>query len=284
LAEIVDGKKLAADIEGELRKRLGQWPGRTAGLATVRVGDDPASIVYLRAKHRACERVGIASRAVELPESTPQAALLEHIGELNRDPAVHGVLVQLPLPRGIDPAAVARAIAPEKDVDGLHPQNAGELLAGRPALYPCTPLGCIEILRRAGVPIEGAHAVVLGRSNIVGRPLAVLLEHHNATVTICHSRTRDLAAHVARAEILIAAVGQPRLVQGEWIRPGAAVIDVGIHRTPEGLVGDVDSAAAARRAALLTPVPGGVGPLTIAMLLSNTTAAFERSLQKGPPA
>jgi methylenetetrahydrofolate dehydrogenase (NADP+)/methenyltetrahydrofolate cyclohydrolase len=196
---------------------------------------------------------------------------------------VHGILVQLPLPAGIDPAHVARAIAPAKDVDGLHPENAGQLMAGRPALYPCTPLGCIEILQRHGVRIEGARAVVLGRSNIVGRPLALLLEHHHATVTICHSRTRDLPDVVRCGEIVVAAVGQPLLVQGDWIRPGAAVIDVGIHRQPDGkLVGDVDFAAAAQRASLITPVPGGVGPLTIAMLLANTAAAYERSLGRSP--
>ena len=285
-AELVDGRKLAADIEGEVKARVQRLREASPqagppGLATVRVGDDPASIVYLRNKHRACARVGIASRAVELPEQTSELDLLAQIDTLNRDASVHGVLVQLPVPAGIDPARVARAIAPTKDVDGLHPENAGQLLAGRPALYPCTPVGCIEILKRHRVRIEGARAVVLGRSNIVGRPLALLLEHHNATVTICHSRTRELAEVVRGGEIVVAAVGQPQLVQGDWIRPGAVVIDVGIHRRPDGkLVGDVDFAAAAERAALITPVPGGVGPLTIAMLLANTASAYEQSLAR----
>jgi methylenetetrahydrofolate dehydrogenase (NADP+) / methenyltetrahydrofolate cyclohydrolase len=281
MAEVVDGRKLAADLEGELRERLAAICGPTGarpGLVTIRVGDDPASIVYLRNKHRACARVGIASRAVELPEHTSEAELLARIDELNRDASVHGILVQLPVPRAIDPSRIARAVLPTKDVDGLHPENAGDLMAGRPALYPCTPVGCIEILRRHGVRLEGARAVVIGRSNIVGRPLALLLEHQNATVTLCHSRTRDLADAVRGAEIVVAAAGQPHLVQGDWIAPGAAVIDVGIHRLPDGkLIGDVDFATAAPRAGLITPVPGGVGPLTIAMLLANTTAAFERA-------
>jgi methylenetetrahydrofolate dehydrogenase (NADP+) / methenyltetrahydrofolate cyclohydrolase len=277
VTEIVDGKKIASDLQAELCGRIEALGGSAPGLATVRVGDDPASIVYLRGKHRACARVGIRSLAIELAQDTSQSALLERIDALNHDPAIHGLLVQLPVPRWIDPAAVARAIAPEKDVDGLHPLNAGKLMSGQAGLVPCTPLGCMEILRRHHVAVEGARAVVIGRSNIVGRPVAMLLEHAHATVTICHSRTRDLAGIVRTADIVVAAAGAPGLVKGEWIREGAVVLDVGIHRLEGGIVGDVEFDSAVKRAALITPVPGGVGPLTIAMLLANTVTAYERA-------
>jgi methylenetetrahydrofolate dehydrogenase (NADP+) / methenyltetrahydrofolate cyclohydrolase len=274
---VVDGRKLADQIRGEIRARIASLPEATRpGLATIQVGSDPASTVYVRSKHRACRQLGMRSLQVELPESVSQEALFAEIDRLNADPSVHGILVQLPLPKQIDPAAVAERVRPEKDVDGLHPRNAGALLAGKPGLTPCTPRGCIEILERHGVPIEGARAVVIGRSDIVGKPVALLLLHRHATVTLCHSRTRNLPEIVREADILVAAIGRPAAVRGEWIRPGAAVIDVGVNRMEDGLVGDVDFAGALGRAGLLTPVPGGVGPLTIAMLLSNTLQAFEK--------
>jgi len=274
---IVDGRKLAGEIRAEIRTRIETLDG-APGLATVLVGEDPASHVYVRNKHRACQEVGIHSVRADLPDSTSEAELLAHIERLNADPAVHGILVQLPLPAGIDAGRVARAIDPAKDVDGLHPENAGNLVANRAGLFPCTPLGCIEILDRHGIRIEGASAVVIGRSDIVGKPVGLMLLHRHATVTICHSRTRDLAERVRDADIVVAAIGRARFVKGDWIKPGAAVLDVGINRTDAGLVGDVDFDAARDRAGLITPVPGGVGPLTIALLLANTLRAFERRI------
>ena len=240
------------------------------------VGDDPASQVYVRGKRRACEKAGLESEQLDLSAQTSQAELLECIQKLNHDPGVHGILVQLPLPEGLDPYAVAQAIDPAKDVDGLHPENVGRLVQGNAHVLPCTAAGVIEILDRHQVTIEGSHAVVIGRSEIVGKPLSLLLLHRHATVTVCHSRTRDLPAVARSADLLIAAVGRPRLVQGDWIKEGAAVIDVGVNRLEDGLVGDVDFDAALGRASLITPVPGGVGPLTIAMLLRNTVEAFEQ--------
>jgi methylenetetrahydrofolate dehydrogenase (NADP+)/methenyltetrahydrofolate cyclohydrolase len=273
---VVDGRKLADQIRGEIRARVAALPeGTRPGLATIQVGSDPASTVYVRNKHRACRQLGLHSVQLDLPEGISQAELFTHIDRLNTDPGIHGILVQLPLPKQIDPAAVAERVRPEKDVDGLHPRNRGALLAGSPTLTPCTPRGCIEILERHGVKIEGARAVVVGRSEIVGKPIALLLLNRHATVTLCHSRTRNLPEVVAEAEILVVAIGRPRAVRGEWIRPGAAVLDVGVNRLDDGLVGDVDFDGALGRAGLLTPVPGGVGPLTIAMLLSNTLQAFE---------
>jgi len=276
VTQVVDGKQLAKKIRAEVAARVAALSGDPPCLATVVVGDDPASAVYVRSKHRACQRAGMLSVDLKLSADTPEDTLLEHVAKLNAGPGVHGILVQLPLPSGIDEKRIAEAIDPAKDVDGLHPFNAGKLVANQPAPRPCTPKGCIEILDRYEVPIEGAHAVVLGRSEIVGKPVALLLLHRNATVTVCHSRTRDLPGIVSQADILVAAIGQPRFVQGDWIKPGAAVLDVGVNRLEEGLVGDVDFEPAARRAGLITPVPGGVGPLTIATLLSNTVEAFER--------
>lgn len=275
MTEIVSGKKLAEEIQADVRKRVAEIIGPKPCLAVVLVGEDPASQSYVRGKDRAARACGLESRQIRLPATTSEAELLRVVGDLNRDPSVHGLLVQLPLPEAIDPARVALAIDPAKDVDGLHPISAGRLLANEPGFAPCTPLGCLYILDHHHVPIEGANAVVIGRSEIVGKPVALLLLHRNATVTICHSRTRDLPEIVRRAEILVAAVGRPKFIQGDWIRPGAAVIDVGVNRVDGKLVGDVDFDAANGRAGLLTPVPGGVGLLTVAMLLRNTLQAFE---------
>jgi len=241
----------------------------------VLVGEDPASQVYVRRKDEAAREVGIESRQIRLPATTSEAELLRVVEELNRDPSVHGVLVQLPLPAGIEPARIVFAIDPAKDVDGLHPVNVGRLVANKAALVSCTPLGCMYILDHHKVRIEGANAVVIGRSEIVGKPMSLLLLHRNATVTICHSKTRDLPDVVRRADVVVAALGKPRFVQGDWIKPGAAVIDVGVNRVDGKLIGDVDFAAAKGRAGVLTPVPGGVGLLTVAMLLRNTLQAFE---------
>ncbi len=275
-ARLLDGKAASAALLDALRAELaaGVSAGRPRpGLATVIVGDDPASQVYVRNKRRACEKVGLTNHHHELSAVAGQTALLKLLAALNADPTVHGILVQLPLPRGgdYDENAVLAAIAPEKDADGFHPLNQGALLQGRPAPVPCTPRGVMHLLAGAGVELAGRHAVVVGRSNIVGKPVALLLLREHATVTICHSRTRDLAAVVGTADVLVAAVGAPRLVKGSWVKPGAVVVDVGVNRLPDGsLCGDVEFEAAAARAAWITPVPGGVGPMTIAMLLRNT--------------
>ncbi len=243
----------------------------------VLVGDDPASSVYVRNKDRAAASVGIAARTIRLPADTAQAALLAQVAALNADPAVDGILVQLPLPRHLDPRAVIAAIHPAKDVDGLHPVNAGRLADGDPGLVPCTPLGVMKLLEAAGVALSGARALVLGRSNLVGRPVAALLLHADATVTVAHSRTRDLPEECRRADVLVAAVGRPEFVRGDWLRPGAVVIDVGINRQDDGtLVGDVAFDEARQVASAITPVPGGVGPMTIACLLENTVEAALR--------
>jgi methylenetetrahydrofolate dehydrogenase (NADP+)/methenyltetrahydrofolate cyclohydrolase len=243
-------------------------------LAVVLVGDDPASASYIHGKRRACARAGIQSVERDLPASASEAEVLAAVESLNRDERVDGILVQLPLPPGVRARAVAEAIDPAKDVDGLHPTNAGRLVQGLPTLAPCTPLGILEILDRHGVALEGTRAVVLGRSEIVGKPMALLLLHRHATVTICHSRTRDLAALCREAEVLVAAVGRARLVRRDWIRPGAAVIDVGVNALDGQLVGDVDFEGALGVAGLLTPPRGGVGPMTITMLLRNTLHAY----------
>jgi methylenetetrahydrofolate dehydrogenase (NADP+)/methenyltetrahydrofolate cyclohydrolase len=279
VTRVVDGKKLAAEIRAEVAARVEARGGPVPCLATVLVGDDPGSQVYVRHKHIDCRKVGFNSVQIELPADISQDELLGRVHELNEDPKVHGFLVQLPLPGGLDPSTVAAALAPDKDVDGLTPVNAGRLLRNDPGLRPCTPLGCLEILDRNGIELEGARAVVIGRSDIVGKPVALLLLHRSATVTVCHSRTRDLPDVVRGADVVIAAVGQPRLVQGDWIKPGAAVIDVGMNRVGDKLHGDVDFEAASQVAGLITPVPGGVGPLTRAMLLVNTLRALE--LQQG---
>jgi methylenetetrahydrofolate dehydrogenase (NADP+)/methenyltetrahydrofolate cyclohydrolase len=276
----IDGKAVAAAVRSEVRERVARLAarGRSTGLATVLVGDDPASQVYVGSKVRACQEVGIESFGHRLPASTSQAELLDLIGRLGRDPRVHGILVQLPLPAGIDTQVVIEAIPPHKDVDGLHPVNQGRLLAGQPGLRPCTPLGVLRLLDEVGVPLAGARAVVVGRSVLVGKPVALLLLERHATVTMCHSRTADLPGEIGRADVLVAAAGQADLVRGAWIRPGAVVIDVGINRGPDGKVrGDVEFAPAAERAGHITPVPGGVGPMTVAMLLANTATAAERT-------
>ncbi|HEY7795259.1 MAG TPA: bifunctional 5,10-methylenetetrahydrofolate dehydrogenase/5,10-methenyltetrahydrofolate cyclohydrolase [Gaiellaceae bacterium] len=270
-ATLMDGKALAARIREEVAAEVAAFP-RAIGLATVLVGDDPASDVYIRAKHRSTLEVGIEARDLRLPQETSEVELLALVAELNADDAVDGILVQLPLPEQIDEGRIIRAVDPLKDVDGFHPLNAGLLLAGTPGHVPGTPLGVLELLDEYGVELQGANAVVLGRSDIVGKPVALLLLHRHATVTICHSRTRDLAAETSRADVLVAAVGVPGIVRPELVKEGAAVVDVGITRTENGLVGDV-APEAADRAGLLTPVPGGVGPMTIAMLLRSTVRA-----------
>jgi len=276
-ARIIDGRALAARLRGDLVSRIGQLPFRP-GLAVVLVGDNPASRVYVRSKDRAAREAGIAAQTIVLPGDTAEPALLAGIARLNADPAVDGILVQLPLPPQIRAQAVIDAIDPEKDVDGFHPINAGRLVDGRPGLIPCTPLGVMKLLAEAGVSPAGSRALVLGRSVIVGKPMATLLLAADATVTIAHSRTRDVAAECRRAEILVAAVGRPGLVRGDWISHGATVIDVGINRLPDGrLVGDVAFDECLETAGAITPVPGGVGPMTIACLLENTvTAAIRR--------
>jgi methylenetetrahydrofolate dehydrogenase (NADP+)/methenyltetrahydrofolate cyclohydrolase len=281
VAEIIDGKAIAARVRAEVKAEVERLSssGAPPALATVLVGDDPASKIYVSGKHRACEEVGIQSIGHELPASMSQEELLALVDELNDDPGVNGFLVQLPLPDQIDPAAVAGTIEPLKDVDGLTPTNAGLLVQGRAeALVPATPLGVMHLLRESGAALEGAEAVVVGRSNLVGRPLVSLLLAENATVTTCHSRTRDLGAVCRRAEVLIAAVGRPRLIGADMVSEGATVIDVGTTRTEDGLVGDVDFEAVKEKARAITPVPGGVGPMTIAMLLRNTLTA--RALQE----
>jgi methylenetetrahydrofolate dehydrogenase (NADP+)/methenyltetrahydrofolate cyclohydrolase len=267
----MDGKALAARIREEVAREVAAFP-RPIGLATVLVGDDPASDVYIRMKHKATVEVGIEARDLRLPDSTSEQELLTLVGELNADDAIDGILVQLPLPKQIDEGRIIRAVDPVKDVDGFHPINAGLLLAGTPGHVPGTPLGVLELLDAYDVELQGAHAVVIGRSDIVGKPVALLLLHRHATVTICHSRTRDLAAETSRADVLVAAVGVPGIVRPELVKEGATVIDVGINRTDEGLVGDV-APDVAEKAGLLTPVPGGVGPMTIAMLLRSTVRA-----------
>jgi len=279
-ARIIDGKSVARQVRAEVRDEIRALePGgfRRPGLAVVLVGADAASEIYVRNKVRACEDALIRSRVVHLPAEVNEAQLLGQIDEFNRDPAVDGILVQLPLPAHIDTESVIERIRPDKDVDGFHPYNAGRLMQRLPKLRPCTPFGVIRLLEAYEIPIRGRNAVVVGASNIVGRPLAMELLLAGATVTVCHRFTRDLSEHVARAEILAVAVGKPGLVKGEWVRPGAAVIDVGMNRLEDGkLVGDVESASASERAAWITPVPGGVGPMTVAMLMHNTLAAAKQ--------
>ncbi|MFO1408469.1 MAG: bifunctional methylenetetrahydrofolate dehydrogenase/methenyltetrahydrofolate cyclohydrolase FolD [Steroidobacteraceae bacterium] len=282
-ARIIDGKASAARLRAAVAGRVAELAGRgiVPGLAVVLVGDDAASAVYVRNKHRATVEAGMRSFELRLPASVTESELLATVRRLDDDPAVHGILVQLPLPAHIRESAVIDAIDPAKDVDGFHATNAGRLATGGVGLVPCTPLGCLRLLGEYAGDLDGRNALVIGRSNIVGKPMAQLLLRANCTVTIAHSRTRDLAAECRRADILVAAIGRPRFVRGEWIKPGAVVLDVGINRvrveTPDGpadrLVGDVDFDAAVRVAGAITPVPGGVGPMTIACLLENTLAA-----------
>ena len=272
-AKTLDGKATAQAVRADVARAVKTLAerGTQPGLAVVLVGEDPASQVYVRNKDRAATEAGFAVQTRRLPAETSQADLMAVVHELGEDPSVHGILVQLPLPKHLDADQVVQAIPANKDVDGLTLANVGLLAAGRPGLRPCTPAGCVELLDRYELPIEGQHAVIVGRSMLVGKPLAQLLLARNATVTICHSRTQNLAEECRRADILIAAVGIPKLIQGDWIRPGAVVLDVGINRGDDGkLVGDVDFASARESAGWLTPVPGGIGPMTIAMLLENT--------------
>lgn len=284
-ARIIDGKALAREVEAQARARseaLASRPGgRRPGLAVVLVGEDPASCVYVKNKTRACERAGVISTEYRLPADTTEKELLELIEKLNNDPAVDGILVQLPLPKQINPDAVILPISPEKDVDGFHMLSAGALLTGRRdrGYRPCTPAGVMKLIEASGVNPEGLEAVVIGRSNIVGKPQAVMLLDAHATVTVVHSRTTNLADITRRADILVCAAGRPKMVKGDMVKPGAVVIDVGIHRDENGkLCGDVDQASVEPVAGALTPVPGGVGPMTIAMLIDNTVLAAERHL------
>jgi methylenetetrahydrofolate dehydrogenase (NADP+)/methenyltetrahydrofolate cyclohydrolase len=284
-AVILDGKATAAKERQKTALRAATFAakfGRKPGLAVVQVGEDPASTVYVRNKRKSCVEVGIESFAHDLPATTGEAELLALVRRLNEDERVDGILIQMPLPKGIDSDRIMDAVDPAKDADGFHPTNTGLLAQKRPRLRPCTPYGVIRLAETYGIELKGKRAVCVGASNIVGRPMALELLLARATVTVCHTGTRDLRAEVERAEVVVAAVGKPDFVPGEWIRPGAAVFDVGINRLPDGkLVGDVGYAAAAERAGWITPVPGGLGPMTIAMLLSNTVDAA--CLRKGVP-
>lgn len=280
-ARIIDGTALAKELRVRVRNSLqpvdgSPSPADPPGLTVVLVGDDPASKIYIRNKIKACEEAGFRSRLIELPAATTEATLLEHIAVLNRDPTVHGILVQLPLPGHLDSHRVIEAIDPKKDADGFHVASAGALMTGLPGFVPCTPSGVMEMLRSAGIPVQGRHAVVVGRSNIVGKPMAMLLLQAGATVTICHSKTPDLGAMTRQADILVAAVGKAKLISREMVKPGACVIDVGMNRDAAGkLCGDVDFDSVKEVAGWITPVPGGVGPMTIAMLLVNTLHAYQ---------
>jgi methylenetetrahydrofolate dehydrogenase (NADP+) / methenyltetrahydrofolate cyclohydrolase len=279
-ARIIDGKAISQEVRGEWKLRADALKARgiTPGLAVIIVGEDPASKVYVGNKIKACAELGIYSEHIELPGDTSEAALLEQIARLNADPKIHGFLVQLPVPKHIDSNKVLLAVSPDKDVDGFHPMNVGELVTGNPKFQPCTPFGVMKLLEKSGVAIEGKHAVIVGRSNIVGKPMALMLLQKNATVTICTSKTVDLAKFTRDADILVVATGKPQMITGNMIKPGAAVIDVGINRLPNGkLVGDVDFDSAKEVAGWITPVPGGVGPMTITMLVASTVMAAERS-------
>lgn len=278
-ARLIDGRQVAQQVREEVRQAIrahADQGRRPPGLAVVLVGEHPASQLYVRNKRHTCEALGIASRSHDLPSDTPESALLDLIDALNADPTVDGILVQLPLPGRIDTETVIERIDPAKDVDGFHPYNVGRLLVRLPTLRPCTPYGVMRLLDSTGETYKGRNAVVVGASNIVGRPMALELMLAGATVTVCHRFTRDTAEHVARSDIVVVAVGRPDLVPGEWIKPGATVIDVGMNRLDDGrLVGDVTFETAAARAAWITPVPGGVGPMTVAMLMKNTLQSYE---------
>jgi methylenetetrahydrofolate dehydrogenase (NADP+) / methenyltetrahydrofolate cyclohydrolase len=278
-ARILDGKTLAAQIRSHVKEEVGRLAQRgiRPGLAVVLAGDNPASAVYVRNKARACEEAGVRSQVVELPSSVTESELVERVRALNADAAVHGILVQLPLPRQVDARRVLQAVAPAKDVDGFHTEHMAALFSGQPAVLPCTPAGVMRLLEHARVPLAGRHAVVLGRSDIVGKPLALLLLQSDATVTICHSKSVNLSSITREADILVAAVGRPKLVAAAMVKPGACVVDVGVNRLADGsLAGDVDFDAVKNVAGWITPVPGGVGPMTIAMLLENCLRAASR--------
>ena len=280
MAIIIGGKATAKKLRQQVAQQAAQLP-RKPGLAVILVGEDPASQIYVRNKEKDCALCGFESFETRLPVETTQEALLHKIARLNADPAVDGILVQLPLPRHIDEHAVLSAIRPDKDADAFHPENVGLMVTGEPLVWPCTPFGIMELLREYGISAEGKHCVVVGRSNIVGKPMALLLLRDNGTVTICHSRTPDLASEVRRADILVAAVGKPGLIPGEWIQEGAVVIDVAMNRGADGkLCGDVDFEGASARAAYITPVPGGVGPMTRAVLMRNVLALAQAHLAK----
>ena len=281
-ATIIDGRKVAAQWKERIAQETQAWIARgvTPHLAVVLVGEDPASQVYVRNKENACRKAGMRSTMIRLPQDCTQERLEQTVRELNADESVHGVLVQLPLPKHLDEAAVLRLIDPDKDVDGFHAMNAGRLMSGQPCFVPCTPLGVMKLLEAYDIPVPGRRAVVVGRSNIVGKPMALLLLAADATVTVCHSRTQDLAAVTREADILVAAVGRPNFITADMVKPGAAVIDVGINRVDGALVGDVEFAGASRTAGFITPVPGGVGQMTIAMLLANTLDAVKRRMER----
>lgn len=278
-AQIIDGREMAKQTRIELKKeitKLVEAGGKAPGLTVVLVGEDPASQIYVRSKEKFAKRVGMVSEVIRLPEETKQGELLDLIHSLNENNDVHGILVQMPLPKHIDEAEVLKAIDEKKDVDGFHVLNAGKLFIGQDALQACTPKGIIKLIESTGVPIEGKHAVVIGRSNIVGKPVAMMLLGKNATVTICHSRTKDLAGMLKQADIIVAAVGRANLVTADMVKEGAVVIDVGMNRVEDKLYGDVDFEGVKEKAAYITPVPGGVGPMTISMLLANTLEAYKR--------
>ncbi len=282
-ARIIDGKKIAQEVRAEWKVRADalKAQGITPGLAVIIVGDDPASKVYVANKVKACAELGLYSEHIALPADISEAALLAKIAEINANPKIHGLLVQLPVPKHIDSSKVIEAISPEKDVDGFHPINVGALSTGNTGFVPCTPYGSMILLQKSGVSIEGKHAVVIGRSNIVGKPMAMMLLQANATVTICTSKTVDLAKYTRDADILVVAIGKAKMVTGNMIKPGAAVIDVGMNRDEHGkLCGDVDFESAKEVAGWITPVPGGVGPMTITMLVANTVQAAERATVK----
>lgn len=280
-ATVIDGVAAAREIISRLKERVAALAksGVRPGLAAVQVGENPASTIYLRNKVRACDEAGVHSEVHALPADCPQGEVIATLEKLNRDAHLHGILLQLPLPPHLDAERILQSVAPEKDVDGLTWASLGALVAGHPTFEPCTPAGVIVLLERGGISLDGRHAVVVGRSTIVGKPMALMLMARGATVTICHSRTRALADHTLRADILVAAVGRPRFITREMVKPGAAVIDVGINRLPDGkLAGDVDYAEASQVAGWVTPVPGGVGPMTVAMVINNTVRSAERSL------
>ena len=281
-AKILDGKVLSAEIKEAVARRVAAMKaqGVTPGLAVILVGDDPASEIYVRNKGKGCEETGMLSRTIRMPAETSQEALEAEIEQLNADPAIHGILVQLPLPRHLDEQAALARILPEKDVDGFHLINAGHLLTGTEGVLPCTPKGALHMIRSTGEDLTGKETVVIGRSNIVGKPMAMMLLQENCTVTMCHSRTKNLAEHTRRADILVAAVGKAGFVTADMVKPGAIVIDVGINRVDGKVCGDVDFEPVKEKAGWITPVPGGVGKMTIAMLLSNTADAAERTLKR----